>query len=109
MVRSKLPAKKFGAGSIGRNRVCKLNSVRYFHFPFHFTFIGDGTENENIYATLRNIKLEQKITHIKCTKEIEKNISRSDLYLQGTHTEGCPNALLESCAVSTPVLDYDAS
>jgi glycosyltransferase involved in cell wall biosynthesis len=52
--------------------------------------------------------LIDKITHIDFTKEVSKYLSKSDFFLQGSYFEGFPNCLIESCAVGTPVLAFNA-
>ena len=76
--------------------------------PFHYTIIGSGVEKENIFNLASELKLDDKITHIPFTKKIDKYLLANDIYLQGSHYEGFPNALLESCTVGTPVIAYNA-
>ncbi|MEQ9580645.1 MAG: glycosyltransferase, partial [Arenibacter sp.] len=49
-----------------------------------------------------------KIKHIPFTKDVSKYLQESDVFLQGSYVEGFPNALLESCAVGTPVIAFKA-
>ena len=45
---------------------------------------------------------------IEYTDNVAKYLSESDVFIQGSYSEGFPNALLESCAVGTPVVAYEA-
>lgn len=90
----------------GHERI--LNSLAKLEFPFHYTFIGSGPEETNIFNLISKLKLENKITHIPFTKEVPDFLALNDIYLQGSYVEGFPNALLESCAIGTPVVVFNA-
>ena len=90
----------------GHKRI--LNSLAKLKFPFHYTIIGSGPEEENIKKLITKLNLDKKITFIPFTKEIPSYLASSDIYLQGSYVEGFPNALLESCAIGTPVVVFEA-
>ena len=73
-----------------------------------YTIIGDGPLKLEINELIKNLGLESKVKFIDFTKEISKYLKASDFYLQGSLSEGFPNALLESCAVGTPAIAFDA-
>lgn len=85
-----------------------LKVLTHYKFPYHYTIIGSGDEQQAIFDFISKNSLQQNITHIPFTKNVEKHLKKSDIYLQGSFVEGFPNALLESCAVGTPVLAFDA-
>ncbi|MBU2975922.1 glycosyltransferase [Zobellia sp. B3R18] len=74
---------------------------------FHYTIIGDGPEREKIFSKIEFYGLKEKITHIPFTNEVNKYLLKNDLFLQGSYSEGFPNAALESCTMGTPVLAFD--
>lgn len=76
--------------------------------PFHLTLIGSGPEMDNLFTLITYFGLKDKITHIPFTKEVNKYMRQNDVYLQSSYTEGFPNAVLESCAVGTPVVAFKA-
>lgn len=90
----------------GIDRVLKILSK--VDIPFHYTLIGNGPEKEHIFSLIEKYKLEDKITYIDFTKEVSKYLSESDYFLQGSFFEGFPNCLIESCAVGTPVIAFNA-
>ena len=90
----------------GHERV--LAVLEKLKIPFHYTIIGTGPEKNNIQNLITEKKLNRKVTLINYTSEVENYLAKSDLFLQGSFTEGFPNALLESCAVGTPVIAFDA-
>ncbi|WP_339624124.1 glycosyltransferase [uncultured Winogradskyella sp.] len=77
-------------------------------FPFHYTIIGEGSYYDLIFSKIKELKLENKISHIKYTDNVAKYLVKSHIFLQGSYSEGFPNALLESCAVGTPVIAFKA-
>lgn len=85
-----------------------LDVLSKVDFTFHFTILGDGPEKQNILAHAHNLNLTKNITHIPFTDKVEDYLSKSDLFLSGTYVEGFPNVYLESCAVGTPVLSFNA-
>jgi glycosyltransferase involved in cell wall biosynthesis len=90
----------------GIGRILKVLSK--VNFPFHYTIIGNGIEKENIFSLINQYGLSDKITHIDFTKDVSKYLEKSDLFLQGSYFEGFPNSLIESCAVGTPVIAFNA-
>lgn len=76
--------------------------------PFHYTIIGKGHLETQIIEKASELHLSKHITHIPYTNDVAKYLSKSDLFLQGSYVEGFPNALLESCAVGTPVVAFRA-
>jgi len=85
-----------------------LSALAQLEIAFHYTIIGNGDEKELIYDYIKSKNLEDKVTHINFTDNVQLYLAKSDLYLQGSYVEGFPNALLESCAVGTPVLAFEA-
>lgn len=77
-------------------------------YPFQYTIIGTGPEEENIRQKITQLGLSKKINHIPFTKKIGQELSKHDVFLQGSYVEGFPNAILESCVVGTPVIAFNA-
>lgn len=102
--------KKFitvGRLSMGKGHIRLLNCLAKLTFPFQYTIIGDGPFYNEIVDEVKKLNLEKQINYIKYTDDVYKYLSEHDMFLQGSYTEGFPNALLESCAVGTPVIAYD--
>ncbi len=51
--------------------------------------------------------ITNKINYIPFTKNVSGYLHKAHYFLQGSYTEGFPNALLESCAVGTPAIAFD--
>ncbi|MEX0290785.1 MAG: glycosyltransferase [Flavobacteriaceae bacterium] len=90
----------------GHSRI--LKALSQYQGPFHYTIVGNGPLKEMLQEEIQLLNLEEKISQVDHTKEVEKYLSDSDLFLQGSYVEGFPNALLESCAVGTPALAFNA-
>lgn len=90
----------------GHHRI--LEALSKVDFDFHYTLIGKGILYDEIFSQIKGLNLKSKITHIPFTTKVEKYLAESDLYLQGSYTEGFPNSIIESCMVGTPVLAFDA-
>ena len=76
-------------------------------FPFHFTVIGTGGIKEAFFEKINELGLSKHITHIEHTDNVYKYLIDHDMFLQGSYSEGFPNALLESCVAGTPVIAFD--
>ncbi|WP_456441521.1 glycosyltransferase [Psychroserpens sp.] len=90
----------------GHERIIQV--LKKLDFPFHYTIIGDGPEKESIFNDLKTANLLQHVTHIENTKDVTKYLNENDLYLQGSFVEGFPNAVIESSAVGTPIIAFNA-
>ena len=90
----------------GHERI--LRCLAKLRINFEYLIIGSGKEKARIDTLIKQLNLTQKVKYIPFTKEISKYLSASDLYLQGSYVEGFPNALLESCAVGTPAIVFNA-
>ncbi len=90
----------------GHQRILKILSQLKYNFTY--TIVGDGPLKEEIFDYAKKLNLDNKIQHIPFTKDVQQFLKKSDFYLQGSFTEGFPNALLESCAVGTPAIAFYA-
>ncbi|WP_031443331.1 glycosyltransferase [Arenibacter algicola] len=85
-----------------------LEVLADLNLPFNYTIIGVGPEKSAIIDKVTSLNISNRVEFIDYTDEVAKYLADSDIFLQGSFTEGFPNALLESCAVGTPVIAYDA-
>lgn len=85
-----------------------LEALKLLKLPFHYTIIGDGPEKESLFEKLEQLHLSKFVTHVPHTDKVSDFLCKSDLFIQGSYVEGFPNALLESCAVGTPVVAFKA-
>lgn len=76
--------------------------------PFQFTIIGDGRNKEDIFNKIEELQLSDKVIHIEHSDDVFSHLIEHDMFLQGSYSEGFPNALLESCTVGVPVVAFNA-
>lgn len=90
----------------GHKRI--ISALHKLDIDFKYFIIGAGSQQDKIFSQIKELGMEDKIQHVPFTKNVSKYLSQSDLYLQGSYVEGFPNALLESCAVGTPAIVFNA-
>ncbi|WCO03095.1 glycosyltransferase [Psychroserpens ponticola] len=90
----------------GHERV--LNILSKLDTDWHYTIIGEGNQYEKLMEQIKALHFEDKITYIKYTSHVAQYLSESDIFIQGSYVEGFPNAVMESCAVGTPVVAFEA-
>ncbi|WP_405415797.1 glycosyltransferase [Maribacter sp. Asnod1-A12] len=90
----------------GHLRIIKV--LKDLQIPFTYTIVGDGELKEEIYNTIELYSLTEKVRHIPFSNEVSKLLQEHDLFLLGSFVEGFPNVLLETCAVGTPVIAFNA-
>ncbi|MDG5491656.1 glycosyltransferase [Psychroserpens sp. SPM9] len=84
-----------------------LEALSLLDHDFNYTIIGEGPHKAAIVNKAKALNLSDKIIWIDYTSEVQKHLAHSSVFIQGSYAEGFPNALLESCAVGTPVVAYD--
>ncbi len=91
----------------GYDRILKALAL----VPFDFTYWIIGRLSEAIYAQLclqiANTSLEKKVVFLGEQPNPYQFLHYATVYLQGSYTEGYPNALLEAQACGKPCVVYD--
>ncbi len=85
-----------------------LEVLKKLTIPFHYTIIGDGSLYDDVVNRIKEFGLEEKVTLIKFTDQVFDHLIEHDMFLQGSYSEGFPNALLESCVVGVPVVAFNS-
>lgn len=85
-----------------------LNVLSKLTTPFKYIIIGTGDWENNIKKHIENLNIKAQVEFIDYSNKIPEYLESSDLFLQGSFAEGFPNALLESCAIGTPVIAFHA-
>ncbi len=85
-----------------------LDGLALFKEDFIYTIIGNGSQKEIINKRIKELNLENQVEHIPYTDRVSDYLIQSHVFIQGSYVEGFPNALLESSAVGTPVIAFDA-
>lgn len=84
-----------------------LGILSKLNFPFIYTIVGDGPLKEKIFERANLLGISKQIKHISYSDNVSNFILNNDIFLQGSYSEGFPNALLESCAAGTPVIAFN--
>lgn len=85
-----------------------LEGLSQLTIDFKYLIVGSGSMLDEIRSRIKELGLISKVKHIPYTNEVNKYLQQSHIFIQGSYVEGFPNALLESCAVGTPVIAFDA-
>ncbi len=85
-----------------------LNALAKFNRPYLYTIIGKGIYKDEIVNRAKELGIFSKIKFIEFTNKIPYHLQNNDIFLHGSFVEGFPNSMLESCAVGTPVVAFDA-
>jgi len=84
-----------------------LEALSLLDYDFNYMIIGSGPHEHLIKDKVEALCLTKKVTWIDFTNDVENYLQASSVFIQGSYAEGFPNALLESCAVGTPVIAYN--
>ncbi|MCV6628473.1 MAG: glycosyltransferase [Flavobacteriaceae bacterium] len=90
----------------GHERI--LNSLSQLERDYHYTIIGSGDKEAEIKSHVKSLGMTSKVSFVSYTDDVVSYLIQNDWFLQGSYVEGFPNAVLESCAVGTPVLAFPA-
>ncbi|MBR9913755.1 MAG: glycosyltransferase [Algicola sp.] len=85
-----------------------LHILAQLKTDWHYTIIGEGNQYDAIMAQINALGFKDRVTYIEHTKQVAKFLSESDVFIQGSYVEGFPNAVMESCAIGTPVVAFEA-
>jgi len=72
--------------------------------PLHLVLVGEGPERPRIEDLCRNLRLTDIVTLTGQQDNINRYYGIADVFLLPSHSEGCPNVLLEAMAAAVPVV-----
>ncbi len=85
-----------------------LDVLSKYNGDFRFTILGDGYLKQELLEHIERLDLQEKVVFKSFSNQVNKILMNHDVFLQGSHVEGFPNALLEACTSGIPVIAYDA-
>ena len=71
--------------------------------------LGDGNEKKSILNLIKKYKLEKRIFILGHKKKTKKYYQESNLYINASHFEGFPNAIVEAINFKLPVICSDTN
>lgn len=86
-------------------RAWKLIADRFM--DWHLEIFGDGEEKENLQNIITELGLTKSVHINSPTKDINKELAKSDLLLLTSHYEGLPMVLLEALRCGVPLISFD--
>jgi glycosyltransferase involved in cell wall biosynthesis len=104
-------------GIVGRlhpvkNHAMFLEMVRRLtidHVDADYWILGDGPERAAIERTIKQEDLSDRVTLWGMRQDVDVALSRMDLLVLTSHSESCPNAVLEAMRASLPVIATDCT
>ena len=70
----------------------------------HFILVGDGPEEENIRAKVKQLNLNDRVHFPGRLEEVRPWLAAMDIYLMTSEFEGLPIAMLEAMSMELPVV-----
>lgn len=70
----------------------------------HLTLAGDGPERENLMALSKQLGVERSVSFPGLVQDVPALLAANNVYVQASHQEGLPNAVLEAMANALPTI-----
>jgi GalNAc-alpha-(1->4)-GalNAc-alpha-(1->3)-diNAcBac-PP-undecaprenol alpha-1,4-N-acetyl-D-galactosaminyltransferase len=77
------------------------------HPTWKLRIFGEGPEYQHLCALTENLKIKARVRFEPVTREPEKAMRESDLFVLSSRHEGFPMVLLEAMATGMPVISFD--
>jgi glycosyltransferase involved in cell wall biosynthesis len=71
---------------------------------FSLTILGDGPEKENLKTMIKDYNLQKKIKLVGFKRYTSKYYKKANLFINASHFEGFPNAVVEAISHNLPVI-----
>jgi glycosyltransferase involved in cell wall biosynthesis len=93
----------------GYDRLIKIiHILKENEQSFHYTIIGHGELEREIRNQIDLLDLNNEITILNQTSNVEDFYRKADIYIHGSYFEGMPNTVMEAMACGLPVVAFKA-
>lgn len=79
------------------------------HENVRFWIVGNGEEYNNLAKQIEELKLEEKVKLWGFRTDVDVALSRSDVFVQTSLTEGSPNTIAEAMRASKPIISTNST
>lgn len=87
--------------------ICAFSDIRNYYPEYELIILGDGAEYNSLVKLSGDLKIKDKVHFVGFVDNPYKFISRSDIFVMASESEGLPNAIIEAMACGTPVISTD--
>lgn len=84
-----------------------IKSLKNLPENVELILLGDGQEKENLKALTEKLNLKERTHFIGNVKNPFNYLSRADIFILSSETEGFPNSLIEALSCNLPVISTD--
>ena len=79
------------------------------HPDYILKFYGDGPDEEKMKEYAASLDIDKSVVFCGVSKQVLKDISKSEIFVLSSDYEGIPNALLEAMSIGLPCVSTDCS
>lgn len=83
-----------------------LDIVHTLPDNYFLTVVGDGSLSDQIQRKIMLLNLTNRVEVLSKSENVSEVISKHDLFVLTSYTEGFPNAVLDALSVGVPVISY---
>lgn len=91
----------------GLDRLVDILSALPAHY--HLSFVGIGLLRKQIERKVKSLRLVDRVTFYGEIKNVLQVLTKHELMVLSSHTEGFPNVILEALSVGLPVVTFKVS
>jgi N-acetylgalactosamine-N,N'-diacetylbacillosaminyl-diphospho-undecaprenol 4-alpha-N-acetylgalactosaminyltransferase len=84
-----------------------IKSLKNLPENVELILLGEGEEKENLKILAKELNLKERTHFIGNVKNPFKYLSKADIFILSSETEGFPNSLIEALACGLPVISTD--
>ena len=118
-VRPFAPTKLEKTSNLKKNMICigRINTVKgherlidtfsELDKNYHLSIFGNGVLKESLQYKIREAELDGRVKVHSAIENVQSEISKNDVLIISSFTEGFPNVALEALSVGVPIVSYE--